>query len=150
VEKMDKDKVVGCLYLKFNSLEGPNPVLTIPENLSEEILTKVSKIVIEHLSQKQSKKSKSLEMLEFPSLNLNGFVKYKQWEDTLNPKGYTRTSLILLFEDKHLENFQDNKEGIEHLFDEYLFDIIGLEHKSAERKKYIKLLKKFRKKIIKI
>ena len=147
---MDKDKVVGCLYLKFNSLEGPNPVLTIPENLSEEILTKVSKIVIEHLSQKQSKKSKSLEMLEFPSLNLNGFVKYKQWEDTLNPKGYTRTSLILLFKDKHLENFQDNKEGIEHLFDEYLFDIIGLEHKSAERKKYIKLLKKFRKKIIKI
>ncbi len=147
---MDKDKIVGCLYLKFNSLEGPNPVLKIPEDLSEEILTTVSKIVIEHLSQKQSKKSKSLEMLEFPSLNLNGFVKYKQWEDTLNPKGYTRTSLILLFEDKHLENFQDNKEGIKHLFDEYLFDIVGLEHKSAERKKYIKLLKKFRKKIIKI
>jgi hypothetical protein len=149
VEKMDKDKVVGCLYLKFNSLEGPNPVLSIPEGLNEEIMTTVSQKVIEHLSQKHSKKSKSLEKLEFPSLNLNGYVKYKQWEDTLNPKGYTRTSLILLFEKKHLENFQDNKEEIEDIFDDYLFDIVGLEHKSAERKKYIKMLKKFRKKIIK-
>lgn len=146
---MDKDKVVGCLYLKFNSLEGPNPVLSIPEDLSEEILTTVPKMVIKHLSEKQSKMSKSLEMLEFPSLNLNGYVKYKKWEDTLNPKGYTRTSLILLFEKKHLEDLQDDKEEIEQIFDEYLFDIIGLEHKSAERKKYIKMLKKFKKKIIK-
>ncbi|TXT56173.1 MAG: hypothetical protein BAJALOKI2v1_620007 [Promethearchaeota archaeon] len=147
---MDKDKIVGALYLKFNSLEGPNPVLSSPEDLSETIITSVPKKVIEYLSAQTAKVSKSIEKLDFPSVNLKGFFKYKRWEDTVNPRGYTRTALILLFPEKANKTFEERSKEIEKEIDNFLFDIIGLEHKSAERKQYIKILKKFKKKIAKL
>jgi small GTP-binding protein len=96
---MSKELIKGIVFTDFDPQLGPNPILWVPSDLSENIRMSVSIKAITILTADQGIMPTSLIIMPFPSINLKGIIKYIEKEDEIRRGGVIQSSITLLFDE---------------------------------------------------
>ena len=135
---MENHPLKAILYLKFEDAEGMVPILHVPSDLSEDILTEANKHAL-RLSMKKKTDEDELEKFNVADLKALGMYRKWEWEDKTKYGGIMRTMLVFLFE-KDFDLSEKVLNSLTSVLKYHINDLIRLEKKTAPKKKYIILL----------
>lgn len=129
---VQKDLITALVYTELDDEIGPNPIVWLPSDLSEEIRIHISIKTITLLSGEHGLIPKALVFIPFPSLNLKGAIKYVQWRDKNKRGGVGQAAITLVFNDFDDLIFYKYKNNLELSFNETTANIIKLKESNID------------------
>ncbi len=115
---MVKDLITGLVYTDIGGeFSEKSPLICVPYDLSQEILTQVRKRLIPLSRDEITAIPESL-IIEFPSVELKAIVRFIRWEDPRQPEGIGRAFITLLFKEGDDIIFYKYKDDIDRIFNE--------------------------------
>jgi len=132
---MEEYIITGIIYTEIDDTIGPNPILWIPSDLSEDIRMKVGVKSITLLTAEYGLIPKTLSIIPFPSLEMKGIIKFLEFADKTRRGGVTQSAITLLFNEVNDVIFYKAIEDLEAFFNESAENIIRIEELKANKEK---------------
>lgn len=145
---MDTNIIYGLIYTQLDEILGPNPYLTVPDDITEEIKMLVSVKAITILTGDQGITTSSLIYLPFPTLKLKGIIKFIESKDDARRGGILQSAITLLFKEEYDIIFYKYVNDIETLFNKIAKNIKILEELKADKSTFTKEVLVFRENLL--
>ncbi|MFO8018856.1 MAG: hypothetical protein R6U96_09485 [Promethearchaeia archaeon] len=144
---MEENSIKGILYLKFEGVSKPMPLVHLPKDLDHAIVTQINKKMLEYFKEKRELNPNKIDIVDLESEEYNGVLMFEEWKDKRKYWGVAKTTIILLT-NLEMKKIEEKKENLEPLFGKYVNRIVQLEKKEEEKEEYLNLLQEFREDLI--
>ncbi len=130
---MDENIIFGIVYTLLDEEVGPNPYVSVPRDLPDDIkmLTSIKAITV--LTGDHGITTSSLIYLPFPTLKLKGIIKFIESKDNSRRGGILQSALTLLFSEEHDLTFYKYVNDLEAIFDKTAKNLKVLEEMHADK-----------------
>lgn len=126
---MTQDVIAGLIYSEMNDLEGPHPLVWIPNHLDDDTVMSVCIKAITLLATDRGILPEELVIVPFPALGLKSIIKYMERKDSSRRGGKVQSALALLFEEFDDLIFYKYSHELESIFNEIAANIVKIEEK---------------------
>ncbi len=141
---MEENIIFGIVYTILDEEVGPNPYVSIPKELPDDIkmLTSIKAITV--LTGDKGITTSSLIYLPFPTLKLKGIIKFIESKDNKRRGGILQSALTLLFSEEHDLTFYKYVNDLETIFNKTAKNLKVLEELHAEKTTFEQEIELFR------
>jgi small GTP-binding protein len=130
---MDREIIHSIVYTEFDDKLGPNPLFSLPQDLSENISMLVSIKTVTILSADHGFMPDSLIIIPFPSLKLKGLIKYIERDDLSRRGKVSQSAITFLFREVEDIIFYKYMNYLNSPFNETTRKIIELENQNKDK-----------------
>lgn len=140
---MKNDVIMGIVYSKYDEIAGPQAFFWVPGDLSKAILQAVSNKSLDMLAGDESTLLKTVEIISFPAIELNGLIKFVHIIDPGKRGGFVNATIAILFQEKDSSIFYKFHAEFMTPLDAFTNQIQDLEERKADAREYLEIFNKF-------
>ena len=140
---MKNDIIIGIVYSKYDEIAGPEAFYWVPGDVSKTILQAVSSKSLNMLAGDETTPLKDLEIISFPSVEMNGLIKYVHIIDSSKRGGFVNATIAILVNEKDSAVFYKYHSEFTAPLDTFASQIQDLEERKADPREYLEVFNKF-------
>ncbi|HME52299.1 MAG TPA: Rab family GTPase [Candidatus Lokiarchaeia archaeon] len=144
---MKNDVIIGIVYSKYDEIAGPEAFFWVPGDLTRNVLQAVSSKTLNLIAGDESATLKDLEIISFPSIEMDGLIKFVHIVDASKRGGFVNATIAIVFNEKDASIFYKFHAEFVAPVESFASQIQSLEEQKADARQYIEIFNKFNEEI---